>query len=853
MPGMSPRTQAFMQPPPTADDATRAFEDGFSQMAQGILGNKFPELMDKVVTFKVLESDLDNGSGIGAFVLDFDGIALYVPAILSSNQIKPLAVVYYKDKDIFLPLNKEWLGEIERNALDNLGEGVDPPKELNPDADIRDLVIPPSTGHNVYANAAVPGEKLAAYLTMAPNRVKTAFKQILEKHPPVLKYAFETFDQQMILSALQPHMEKQAAAQEEVVFLTADNTAEDYRKVFGKHAGNAWQTMAKKGYVVADARAETNYAVEAEKPIVHVTAQENGFYKVLLQEGGTKLALVISEPQAFVSPVYAGTRTDMRRVPNEYWTTHRKRKSDTLVDGFGLSDEPDHHQDKQQFLVYFENGDIVVTPHAPVGKWVPTEEVTGPLTRLLDSKAQPATQGYGFFYCYRGGKFMGTLPADIQSVTTGSDSVRRINISGGRTLVSDANSPIAQIVAPTKGNVTYLPTTYKFAKGKYIPSTLLQGADSSLRYLTELEKQGALRVKLMDAGASTFSIGGTEPQTKLATIQSLVNDLSLRVADAERLLEKTAAHGRQSFYLVSPQQMSKFSSWAKAAQGEAPMAQGMPPGVEGGMPPGAEGGMPPEMAGGMPPEMAGGMPPEMMAPPPPPPPSPVDLAASEVEADLAAQSADVAQQLAEQQRDLSNQLSAIAAVKQRAEQIAMEQSGGMPAGPPGEVPQEPPPGAEGGMPPEMAGGMPPEMAGGMPPEMAGGMPPEMASGMPIEGPQSAEMMAQQGGPMMEEAAQLQDPEAFEATAIGAMASDADLREAAGEYMPTLEKALDSLGRILMTLWMRENELREEVGEADFSNLEKRLQSVFDNLGGLVLRINQTALTSPEKDGNEFTA
>lgn len=125
--------------------------------------------------------------------------------------------------------------------------------------------------------------------------------------------------------------------------------------------------------------------------------------------------------------------------------------------------------------------------------------------------------------------------------------------------------------------------------------------------------------------------------------------------------------------------------------------------------------------------------------------------------------------------------------------------------------------------------------------------------MPTEMPQSAEMMAAEGGPMMEEAAQLQDPEAFEATAIGTMAADANLRESAGEYMPTLEKALDSLGRILMTLWMREDELRKDVGEADFTNLETRLQSVFDNLGGLILRVNQTALISPEENGDEYSA
>lgn len=103
---------------------------------------------------------------------------------------------------------------------------------------------------------------------------------------------------------------------------------------------------------------------------------------------------------------------------------------------------------------------------------------------------------------------------------------------------------------------------------------------------------------------------------------------------------------------------------------------------------------------------------------------------------------------------------------------------------------------------------------------------------------------------MDQAAALKDPQAFEATAIGTMATDQDLSETVARYMPNLESALDSLGRVLLSMWMKEGELRPELGEQAFSDLEKRIRTVFNNLGSLVLKINQTAVTTKEKDENE---
>jgi hypothetical protein len=839
-----------MQPPPTEEDATLAFEEGFSQLAHRTFTTKFPELVERIVTFKILRSDLETNSGIGAFILDIDGETVFIPVVLANNQVKPLEILYFKDKDIFLPLTEEWIGEIARGSLDQLGQGVETPKTLSPDQDIRNVIVPPTVGRYAYAAEGASGIKLAQFLSSAPNHVKEAFRMVLDKNHDILKYAFENFDREMLLEALRPTVEKEAEEKEVVTLLTPNESADTFKKTFGQDAGNAWQEAVKKGYVLKDTRENVNRAVETEEPLKLINAQENGFYRVCMQDGSRKLALVISDPQPTRSELEAGKRTDLTKRPDPYKLQRKKTDHTRLIGEEWPTEGPEYTN--QRWLIYTEGGDIIVANRPPVGEWVPAEEITGNLAKILSDAETPVSQGYGFFACSRGGKFRGTSPIEIESVSTGSDGVRRARTFMDGVFVTDPNSPIKEIVAPNKSNVTYIPVGYKFIKGnRQYDAKLLEGAEDTLSHLENLQKVGALKVKLIDAGAGLFSIGGLESMDKLATVKALIADLQLRQGEAEELMEKAASKGQALFYVVNNDQLREFAQLTKEAQGmppPMPPQAGAMPGPQGAMPMGG----PPE---GVPmgPEM---MAPEMMAPPAPPEPpapSPVELAVDEIGAEVTQQSAEVTQQLAEEQRELGNKMNILQAVKDRANQIAGEMGGAppveapampeqvppaVPAGPGEEVP---PAGPAGAMPPaEAAGAMPPaEAAGAMPPaEAAGAMPPEAQTPGAME-------MANTAEPMMAEAAglaeKLKDPSAFEATSIGSMAADSDLRNSVLDYMPVLEESLDNLGRTLFTMWIEEPKLREEMGEEDFADLETQLLTVFQNLGDLILKVNQTAM------------
>ena len=148
--------------------------------------------------------------------------------------------------------------------------------------------------------------------------------------------------------------------------------------------------------------------------------------------------------------------------------------------------------------------------------------------------------------------------------------------------------------------------------------------------------------------------------------------------------------------------------------------------------------------------------------------------------------------------------------------------------PPGGMP--PPPG---GMPPP-PGGMPPP-PGGMPPP-PGGMPPP-PGGMPAEGPQ-----------MMEAAAGLGDQEMFDSAATAQLISANPFNEAVANELPSVEKAMDSVARILVSIQLRETQLMEQLGPDEFATLEENLRKVLGGLGDIILSVHAQKRMSALPEG-----
>ena len=950
MPSLSPRMQQLqggMSQGP--DQATALFEQGLSEMAYQLLTQRMPDLVPEVITFKVLSTDVDKGYGVGAFVVSHAGQPLYIPVVMSNNAIKPLDIMFHKALNVFLPLNKGWLDELDKSQLSPLGGGVKTPETLYTDVDIRNIVVPPITGRFSYASwhpkAAYDAgrvlsvenlektaedknaDMLLPVLTAAPNTVKLAFKSMLEKHPRLLKAAAETYGVSALAAAMTPRLEKSAAKQNfggALWVADKDTTPSEFQRIFGDKAGEAYAGVRKSGFAAKDTRLNRNMAVQEQPYERWIEPTQPGVYLLYDSTGVEKPAFVMPNP---IDLFDEGTRYGRRPaipghnplIDNSYYDPDPHGSSNKVYP-YGRPDEGEYSIRRRwgakPYLAVFGNGDYI-EPLKLVGRDSIADAIAGNLhKRLFDDVDGAPKVGKGFFVRQKGTTFQATVPLQIKSISTDADGIRRMKATTAegfmgdeRVLCTDPKNAYGSIWMPRDSDIVYIPPDFIWVplKEHLNERSWFQSIhDLSNCVLSMLGSVGAKKVAIKDAGARQFSVDGTRPMSRIDALKKLAHEHVLPVEDADRLLTKAADEGKATAWVASPAQLARaqmaFDKLAadddkkKSDSGDKPKKKSPPSGGSAGGPPSA-GGMDDQGLGAEAAQAA------MGPPPAPPPPSPTELAAMEM---------DQAIQL--EMQKLQDKQQMLAALVQRSHEIAggappapSVQSQAMGAPPPsqnlvtGGPPAQPGPasmmgtpnmpptgGAMPGMDPSMAGGQPgmdpsmtggpggaivggqpsiggdpsamqdPSMMRGMPPSMPGmdpsmgqmdpamamggqpGMDPSMqqASGamMPVDGPNAGSLQTEVNPQFLDQAAQLHSADVFDAAAVAMLAQSPALHGVVGQYLPNLEKAVDNLARVQLTLWMQEADLKERVGEETFDGLEQGLQTTFKSMGDLVLRL-----------------
>ncbi len=958
MPALSPRTQQLQAGMNAGPDQEQAlFEQGMSEMAYNLLSSRMPDVMQDVVTFKVLNVDLDKGAGVGAFVVLRNSQPIYVPVVMVDNAIKPLEVFFHKAMNVFLPLTKGWLDEIDKNALASLGTGVKTPETLYTDVDIRNVVVPPITGRFSYAawmpKALIDLERvidvqalekvaddhapmLPSLLTNAPNAIKKAYVRLLEKNPRLMKQASATYGVRTLAAALQPRLEKVAAKQNyggALWIVDQDNTPTDFKRIFGDKAGEAYTGVRKKGFAAKDERLNRNMAVQEQPYERWIEPTQPGVYVLYDSMGKEHPAFVMPNP---IDLFDEGTRYGRRPaipghnplVDNSYYDPERHGSSNKVYP-YGRPDEGSFALRRgfgaYPFLAVFDNGDYI-EPMRLVGRDSIADSVAGRLHERMFNAVDGAPKvGKGFFVRQRGTTFQATAPLTIKSMSTGSDGIRRIKAAGGdygpeKTIATDPAHPYNTIWMPKGADVVYMPADFiwvplkeRLNEKSYFQSALdLQACVSSM-----LSAVGAKKMAIKDAGAMQFSVDGSLPLGRVAALKKIAHEYILPVEVADELLEKAASDRKAVAWVASPAQLARVQLHMdklaadddkKKSDSDKPKKKSPPSGGNGGGPPGADPSMDPN--GGLGPEAAMAA---MGPPPAPPPPAPLDLAAMEMDQAIQQEM----QKLVERQQTIQQLLARSHEIGGGAPPSPMAQTQAMgapppsmnlatggpptmapsPMGPqPGQPPMDPsmggmPPGSDpsmgGGMDPSMMGGDPsmggmppgggmpgmdpgmgggdPSMMGGDPsmggmppgggmpggdPSMMGGQPqqPPMAM-MPPDGPNAMALPQEVNPQFLDQAAALHSADMFDAAAVATLAQSPALHGVVGQYLPNLEKAVDNLARVLLTLWMQEADLKPQIGEQTFSGLEENLQSTFKGLGDLVLRLSRgvQAIKEPGDD------
>ena len=876
MPMMSPRTQSMAAPGTSGDQAKSLFEQGLSQMAYNVLVNKLPNISSDVVTFKILDSDYTQGSGVGAFVVIRQKQTIYIPVVMAENQIKPLDILYYKSMNVFLPLTKEWLQEVDKLALGELGTSVTAPPTLNTDVDIRNTVVPPTTGRYSYAsldagaygmidevyNQEEPKLAFLHFLENAPNRVKTAAARLFETRTGLLKKAVYFYGEKPLLDALTLRQEKVAdyggkLSRSGALYIADKSTKPgDFKALFGPDAPLAFSGVSLKGYFAKDTRKDVNRAVQVQPFLRLHEPKDSGPYKLWRDDGKPVFALLVGNPIDMFNSK-SGRKVPARNIrfrptnlaPAITDQGHSVRYRTPGMDGTTYGET----SFVQRYLGITEDGSLIDAEHL-IGEPAALSDLEGSAVFkkvVADAAAAGPRKGQrGIFVQRRGGAFQATTPLTIESVTDLGDGVRKITVSSGyavKTLVIDPNSPSSKLMIPENGKTVYMPSDFVFmpVKKDLSQSDFLTTPEQIMQWSLAGVLKGEGEKITVKAGAHGFTFGAAprEAYDFVPALRKLATDAGICVEDAEVALKHASEKGRFDFWVIPERNYAKVAAYLKVAEGAPPQD---PAAQQGGAP------MDPAQAAMM--GMQG-------APMAPQAPAPVDMAVAEA-----------MQNLMMQQQGLQSQMQLLQQIQQRTNMIA---GGGGAMGSPaaaaaamggpmdpsmmggGAAPMQPGPGGAppaGGMPgaPQMPQGQP-GMAmqqGGGPQAAMGGLQPGMDPSQQQGQPQQAQafmaaddgsvesIMNQVNPQFLEQAGNLNDAGAFDAAALSSMAQTPALKDLVGAYVPNLEKSLDNIGRVLLSLWMDESKVKQDLGTETFISLEDNLRTVFKGLGDLVLKINQ---------------
>lgn len=875
MPSMSPRTQqlqagAFAGNNPEDD----AFAQGLSSMAYAALASRMADLISDVVTFKVLKTDIDVGTGVGVFVVLRQGQALYVPVVMVNNALKPLEVFYDKARDVFLPLTKGWLADMQKSTLGSLGQGMRTPKTLYNDVDIRNVVVPPLSGRFSYASwlpavlddmatlltpealekvAAAPALKFPTLLGTCTNRTKKAYAAMFARHPRLLKHAAATYGVTALTDALRLTQEKRATAALPLLqFADHTTTAGALRQLFGTKVGEAFSSIKTQGYAAKDDRPRHNLVVREQAYQQWIEPEYPGSYVLFDNAAREHLGFVMPHP------------VDLFRHGAAY-TRQPRQKSKRFSEGRAHAYLGEGSGDTK-YLAVFPDGDYLCTTKLAGRKAAAGAFTDGLDVRIFKNATALPKPGKGFFVRRTGATYQATLPLRIKSVTTDTAGVRRITAERtdgymeDYTLITDPAYTRNDIWMPAQAPIVYIPDDFlwlplreRLPEASWFTSTLdLQHYVSNL-----LAAVGAKKVVVKNAGAAQYSINGKPSLDRVPALQKLAQGCAITVKTAQALLDEAHNSAQAAAWVVTlPQLAYAQQQLNKLAAEEAPQA-------------GAPEDAPPEVA---PPPLA------------PPPPAPLDLATLEMDQSIQQEMQKLVEkrQMLQQLQQRSNEIAGgapIAAATQTQAMGAPPASQNLATGGPAAGSQIPPAmgGAaapamgpaggnatmggdpEQGSEPAMGGdpAMDPSMGGdpSMDPSMSGdpsmGATPPQGATMPVDGPNAQTLPAEINPTYLDQAAQLHAADMFDATAVSLLAQSPELHGVVTKYLPDLEKAVDNLARVLLTLWLQEPTLKPQIGDQAFVSMESSLQGTFKALGESVLRLSRGATAIAPTDTESY--
>jgi len=847
---MSPDVQAYSQTP-GPEQAEALVKQKFTEMAFSVLQAKYPELVPTVVTFKILEVTPEEGSGLGAFIFLVSGSkTLYIPVVMSAGQLKPFDMFYFKDLNVFLPLSRDWLSEISKMAVDSMGEDVKDPEHAQGNVNLRDLVYPPTLatggGRHVLASAEpevtdivrmykeaqdtkVVGVGDASlfldFVRKAPAAVAGGIKLAVEKNPDLLQQFAKHYGVKEVIAAMRDGLGntvKTASERPRIAVFTRDSRPEDFQQEFGEKTAQVVQSVIRDGIYIKDTRRYTPGQIDKvaanydETSALQAPSGSAGWYRLYFADRPPAVYYVIPFPH--------NEEGEQQSEYNNSEDVQSSRSIDRVSTGNEQKRPVQYVAIQSDLQEAWTSKDLLGEPI------VSTKEVEGtPLYQALigAKKYTPKSDGKGLFVATSDRGVKGTVPLHISTTVDEGDGFKHYHLDMhptkfvqgdvGRQRFSYRKGALgqAETVVLVPDNAVWIPVDRIYRT----PLSLFKDPKHVRLWVHEKIREigGEVPKVACDNDNAMWRVDGT-PCDYIDALTKVAVDYGVSTPTAQQLLKEAADHGRAVSTLLPIKiaqptgMMPPSEQQAMAAQGPAGGGQGMA----------AQGPMGGEQAMGMPPQ------PQAVT-------SPTELAIGEAVSQLQ-------QQLQQQQLQAQAQMQQVQAQLQTSQQMT-EQLAGLLQGIQ-QRSQQIEQATGGALPPEADGADPAVMAQTLAPPQP--TPPPMPV-MDTESP-TPEMIAAQINPeLAEQADALDNARVFDTAAIGMLANTPLVQEMVSNYVPNLERAVDNLGRILLSMWSKETEVKEAVGDENYATLEDKTRTVFKGLGDVILTLNKSAVTSQNAD------
>ncbi|MEO0271520.1 MAG: hypothetical protein ABIM30_00300 [candidate division WOR-3 bacterium] len=261
-------------PPPT-------LEDQVLDMVQQKISRDYPYLMKYITDIKTVDKSEESSSFIFAATIRTPAKDLILPIFVVNGIIKPMNLLYDKELDSYIPNTEAWINFSESALYSSVGESIKTPKDLKTDVDVRNLVIPPTTGR--YSYASDPGEIVLRKIASLSRKEKNGLLNFFSKNEDILAKCAEYYGEDALKVAFTTNTDEPKLKSDNKTFeiiSSLDNEIAKKNKFY-------FNSIVNKGYAIKDNRDKKtlNKAVIIQEPEYYFQINQPGIYRVWTTDG----------------------------------------------------------------------------------------------------------------------------------------------------------------------------------------------------------------------------------------------------------------------------------------------------------------------------------------------------------------------------------------------------------------------------------------------------------------------------------------------------------------------------------------------------------------------------------------